>query len=160
MNDECTFMDDCTCSSCTKQNRIEQLERELHESRQREGRLREALKIHGGHSAYCKSVYAVVPCDCGLDESLSSTTTPAETMVPWSVVKESADAEFAVQYAYQDEIEEAIKRRDAARAKLQSYAPKGPAMKNANKIKKQWAKLEKRRQDALKRESAKKKGQP
>lgn len=51
--------------------------------------------------------------------------TPAPVaVVPWEVVKEAMDAEVAVMYACDDEFDDALKRRDAARAKLQSYAPR------------------------------------
>ncbi len=76
MNDECTFMDDCKCLSCTRQNRIKQLERELHESRQREATLRRVIQDWLDYDGF----NADAAFDVFFREALS-TTTPAETMV-------------------------------------------------------------------------------
>jgi hypothetical protein len=120
-----------------------ELERELHESRHRDARLMEAVtKVLEASRIYFEQYGAEHEegcpeddtCNCEKTMPLSlaftnmaitlSTATPAETYIPWSVVKEAMDAEFAVHYACSDELEEALKRRKVARARLESYAPK------------------------------------
>lgn len=68
---------------------------------------------------------------CKIAIQALSTTPAPDPVVPWSVVKEAMDAEWAVHYLTGEELKEGLKRRDIARAKLQSYAPQ-PAEKKGN----------------------------
>lgn len=121
----CEHQDSGWCLGCVKQQYDE-----LHEAQSQVAGLREVLEsckyvltesLHTGQ-VHCETLRTKVE----VEQALSA---PAVAMVPWEVVKKTMDAEFAVNFAYAYELDAALKRRDTARAKLQSYAPSQPKEK-------------------------------